>query len=78
MKKKSKRILIKNVRLCYRSQRRFCSEKGEDISTVKNRKKGDSRVLKESVKKKYIQSPKLPQISLVFLMLKKNGKKRIV
>jgi len=47
------------MRLCHRSQRRFCSKKGEDISVIKNRKKGGFRVFKESVKKRVYLTTKI-------------------
>jgi len=40
------------MRPCYRSQRRVCSEKEEDISIVKNRKRGGTEVFEKSVEKK--------------------------
>ena len=40
------------MKSCYRSQRRVCSEKGEDISIVKNRKRGGTEVFEKSVEKK--------------------------
>jgi len=36
---------------CYRSQRKICCEKGEDISIVKNREKEGSGVYEGSVEK---------------------------
>ena len=38
------------MKLCYRSQGRFCSKKGKDISIIKNRERRGSGVCKESVK----------------------------
>ena len=43
------------MRLCYRSQRRFCSKKGEDISIIKNRKRESSGICKRSVEKEIYQ-----------------------
>ena len=40
------------MKSCYRSQRRFCSKKGEDISVVKNREERGLEVCKRSVKKR--------------------------
>jgi len=38
------------LRLCYRSQGRFCSKKEKDISIIKNRERRGSGVCKGSVK----------------------------
>jgi len=40
------------MKSCYRSQRRVCSKKGEDISIVKNRERGGIEVFEKSVEKK--------------------------
>jgi len=37
------------MRSCYRSQRRFCSKKEEDIFVIENRKGGNVEVCEESV-----------------------------
>ena len=37
------------MRSYYRSQRRICSEKVENISIIKNRKRGDTKICKGSV-----------------------------
>jgi len=39
------------MRLCYRSQRRFCSKKVEDIFIIKNRKRESSGICEGSVEK---------------------------
>ena len=39
------------MRSCHKSQRRICSEKVENISIVKNRKRGDTKIYEGSVKK---------------------------
>jgi len=39
-----------DMTLCYRSQRRFCSEKGGNISVIKNRERRDLSVFEELVK----------------------------
>jgi len=39
------------MRLCHRSQRRFCSKKGEDIFVIMNRKGGNAGVCEGSVEK---------------------------
>jgi len=39
------------MRLCHRSQRRFCSKKGEDISIIKNKERGSSGICEGSVEK---------------------------
>ena len=45
MKKKVRKNANKeDIRLCYRSQRRFCSEKGKNISVIKNRERRDLEV----------------------------------
>ena len=36
---------------CHKSQERICSEKGEDISIIKNRERGSSGVCEGPVKK---------------------------
>jgi len=40
-----------NMGSCYRSQKRFCSKKGKDISIFKNRKEKSTRVFKRLVEK---------------------------
>jgi len=37
--------------LCHKSQRRVCFKKGEDISVVKNKKRGSIEIYKELVEK---------------------------
>jgi len=38
------------MELCHKSQRRLCSKKEEDISVVKNRERGGTRVFEGLVK----------------------------
>jgi len=61
------------MRSCHRSQRMLCTEKGEDISIVKNRERE-----REGTGVCDIQPSKLSQTSPVFFVPKKDGKKRIV
>ena len=61
----------KDMRSCHRPQRMLCTEKGEDISIVKNREREGAGVCD-------IQPSKLSQTSPVFFVPKKDGKKRIV
>ena len=42
------------MRLCYRSQERLCSKKGKDISVIKNREGGYTRVVNDQLKKRFI------------------------
>jgi len=42
-----------------RSQRRFCFKKGKDISIIKNREEGSSRVCEGSVEKKVYSTIKI-------------------
>jgi len=39
------------MRSCHRSQRRICSNRGKDISIIKNRERESSEVHKRSVNK---------------------------
>ena len=52
MKKKVRKNANKeDIRLCYRSQRRFCSGNGKNISVIKNRERRDLGVFEGLVKK---------------------------
>jgi len=82
-KKKEKRVRKnaneKDMGSYHRSQRRFCAEEGKNISIVKSREREKvQEFVKDQLRKGYIRLSKSPQISLVFFVLKKNGKKRMV
>jgi len=40
------------LRLCHRSQRRFCAKKEKDISVVKNKEREDIEVCERPVEKR--------------------------
>ena len=63
------------MRLYHRSQRRFCFKKEEDISVIKNRKKGGFRVFKESVKKRVYLTTKIITNITSILCAKEGWKK---
>ena len=39
------------LRSCHRSQRRICAKKGQDLSVVKSRERGGTRICERSVEK---------------------------
>ena len=47
------------MRSCYRSQRRIYSEKVENISIIKNRKRGDTKIYEGSVEKEIYSTIKI-------------------
>ena len=56
----------------------FVSKKGKFYSLSRIKRKEVQKLLKDQLRKGYIQPLKLLQISLVFFVPKKDGKKRIV
>ena len=64
------------MRLCNKDKRRICTEKGEDVSTIK---RGEVyKFIKKQLRKRYIRPSKSPQIAPVFFVKKKDSKKRMV
>ena len=69
-------MLTKVVELYNRDKERICAKKGKGVLIVK---RGEMHEFtEEQLRKWYIRPSKLPQMTLVFFVGKKDGKKQIV
>jgi len=64
------------VELYNRDKRRICAKEEKGVLIVKRREMHE--FTEEQLRKWYIRPSKLPQMTLVFFIEKKNGKKQIV
>ena len=63
---------------CHRSQRRFYAQKRKIYPLSRVEREEVQEFVKNQLRKGYIRLSKSPQTSLVFFVLKKDGKKRMV
>ena len=64
------------MELYNRDKERICAKEGKDVLIVKREEMHE--FTEEQLRKWYIRPLKLPQMTLVFFVGKKNGKKQIV